>query len=47
MGTEVAFTCETEGASIYYRTDGAEPDLNDKKWTGNVHRAAGDQPGTI
>ena len=30
MGTEVAFTCETEGASIYYRTDGAEPDLNDK-----------------
>ena len=30
MGTEVTFTCETEGASIYYRTDGAEPDLNDK-----------------
>ena len=29
MGTVVEFTCGTEGASIYYRTDGADPDLKD------------------
>lgn len=30
MGTEVEFTCGTEGASIYYRTDGADPNLKEK-----------------
>ncbi|MEI3526079.1 MAG: chitobiase/beta-hexosaminidase C-terminal domain-containing protein [Eubacteriales bacterium] len=30
VGTEVEFSCETEGASIYYRTDGADPNLKEK-----------------
>ena len=30
MGTKVTFTCETEGATIYYRTDGGELDLSRK-----------------
>ena len=30
MGTEVTFSTETEGASIYYRTDGMEPDPDEK-----------------
>lgn len=30
MGTKVSFTCETEGATIYYRTDGEEPDSSRK-----------------
>ncbi|MBS6397843.1 MAG: chitobiase/beta-hexosaminidase C-terminal domain-containing protein [Clostridiales bacterium] len=30
MGTTITFTCETEGASIYYRTDGTDPDPDDK-----------------
>lgn len=30
MGTKVAFTCATEGATIYYRTDGKDIDLSKK-----------------
>lgn len=30
MGTEVTFSTTTEGATIYYRTDGMEPSLDDK-----------------
>ena len=26
VGTTVTFSCETEGATIYYRTDGVDPD---------------------
>ncbi|MDO4261632.1 MAG: chitobiase/beta-hexosaminidase C-terminal domain-containing protein [Eubacteriales bacterium] len=29
VGTEIAFLCGTEGASIYYRTDGTDPDPQD------------------
>lgn len=28
MGTTVTFSCATEGATIYYRTDGVEPDTD-------------------
>lgn len=30
MGTKVSFSCETEGATIYYRTDGGELNLSRK-----------------
>lgn len=30
MGTEISFYCATEGASLYYRTDGIEPDPSNK-----------------
>lgn len=30
MGTEISFSCATEGASLYYRTDGIEPDPSNK-----------------
>lgn len=30
MGTKVTFTCATEGATIYYRTDGKEINLSEK-----------------
>lgn len=30
MGTKVTFTCATEGATIYYRTDGKDIDLSKK-----------------
>lgn len=30
MGTMITFATETEGATIYYRTDGADPDPNEK-----------------
>lgn len=40
MGTTVTFTTETEGATIYYRTDGVEPNLNNKDglqiYTGSI-----------
>ncbi len=33
MGTLVTFSCDTEGAVIYYRTDGAEPSPKDRSGT--------------
>ena len=30
MGTEITFSTETDGASIYYRTDGMDPNPDEK-----------------
>ena len=35
-GTQVTITCATSGATIYYTTDGSDPDATDTEYTGPI-----------